>query len=51
MRRLRLYFALTGVALAVTGMVLDNRILVWVAMALLASALAIRLWLLKQPRE
>ena len=37
--------------LAVAGMVMENRPLVWVAMVLLAVALGIRLWLRRQPPE
>ena len=51
MRRLKLFFALTGLFLAVAGMVIDNRPLVWVAMVLLAVALGIRLWLRRRPQE
>ena len=51
MRRLRLFFALTGVSLAVAGVALDNRPLVWVSMCLLAVALGIRLWLKRQRPE
>ena len=51
MRRLKLFFALTGLSLTVAGMALDNRPLVWVAMSLLAVALGIRLWSNRKPRE
>jgi len=51
MRRLKLFFALTGLSLAVAGVATDNRPLVWVAMVLLAVALGIRLWLRRRPSE
>lgn len=51
MRRLKLFFALTGFSLAVAGMALDVRPLVWVAMSLLAVALGIRLWMNRKPKE
>ena len=51
MRRLKLFFALTGFSLAVVGMALDLRPLVWVAMSLLAVALGIRLWMKRNPKE
>jgi hypothetical protein len=44
-RRLKLYLSLLGLVLAGAGVILDMRPLVWVAMAVLATALAIRLWL------
>ena len=44
MRRLKLFLAVLGFALAAAGMALDRRSLVWGAMAGLAGALAIRLW-------
>jgi hypothetical protein len=44
-RRLKLFLSLLGLTLAVAGVALDNRPLVWIAMALLATALAVRLWL------
>jgi hypothetical protein len=51
MRRLKLFFALTGLSLAVAGMALDLRPLVWAAMSLLAVALGIRLWGNRRPRQ
>lgn len=45
MRRARLFSAVLGFVLALTGVVLDNRLLVWAAMVVLAVALALRLWL------
>jgi len=44
MRRLKLYLAVLGCTLAVLGTALDLRPLVWVAMTVLVTALAIRLW-------
>jgi hypothetical protein len=44
-RRAKLYFALVGFILAVAGVSLDNRPLVWTATAALAVALGLRLWL------
>jgi uncharacterized membrane protein len=44
MRRLKLFLAVLGWTLAVVGTALDLRPLVWVAMAVLATALAMRLW-------
>ena len=45
MRRARLFSAILGFLLALAGVVLNNRLLVWSAMAVLAVALALRLWL------
>jgi Flp pilus assembly protein TadB len=45
MRRARLFSAVLGFLLALAGVVLDNRLLVWSAMAVLAVALGLRLWL------
>ncbi len=45
MIRLKLFLAVLGFCLALAGVVLDNRPLVWAAMAVLAAALAIRLYL------
>jgi hypothetical protein len=44
MKRLKLFLAALGFTLAAAGMALDQRPLVWGAMAGLAGALAIRLW-------
>jgi Flp pilus assembly protein TadB len=44
-RRVRVYSATLGFLLAVAGVVLDNRLLVWAAMVVLAVALGLRLWL------
>jgi hypothetical protein len=44
MRRLKLFLATLGFALAAAGIALDRRPLVWGAIAALAGALAIRLW-------
>jgi hypothetical protein len=43
MRRARLFSALLGFLLALVGVVLENRPLVWAAMVALAVALALRL--------
>lgn len=40
-----MFSAVLGFTLAVAGVVLDNRLLVWAAMVVLAVALALRLWL------
>lgn len=45
MKRLKLALALLGFALGLAGVALENRILVWVAIAVLAGAVALRLWL------
>lgn len=44
MRRLKLFLSVLGFLLAAVGVALDRRVLVWAALALLAAALAIRLW-------
>jgi len=44
MRRLKLFLAALGFTLAAAGVALDQRPLVWGAMAGLGGALAIRLW-------
>jgi hypothetical protein len=44
MRRLKLYFALLGFILTVVGLYLDDRRIIWVAIAVLIAAFAIRLW-------
>ncbi|MBP6668970.1 MAG: hypothetical protein KA180_05945 [Gemmatimonadales bacterium] len=41
----RLFFAVLGFLLAGAGVALDSRYLVWAAMAVLAGALALRLYL------
>ena len=41
----RLFLAVLGFLLAGAGVALDNRYLVWAAMAVLAAALAVRLYL------
>jgi hypothetical protein len=43
MTRLRLGLSLLGLALAIAGLVLENRVLVWAAMAVLGLALVLRL--------
>jgi Flp pilus assembly protein TadB len=45
MTRLKWFLAVLGFSLALAGVVLDNRPLVWAAMAVLAAALALRLYL------
>jgi Flp pilus assembly protein TadB len=45
MRRAKLFLALLGFLLAAVGVALENQPLVWVAMAVLAAALMLRLWL------
>lgn len=45
MTRIKLFLAVLGFCLALAGVVLENRPLVWTAMAVLAAALAIRLYL------
>lgn len=44
MRRLKLFLAILGFLLAALGVALDHRLLVWLAMSVLAAALAIRFW-------
>lgn len=44
MRRLKLYFALLGFILTMVGIYLDNRYVIWAAIAVLISAFIIRLW-------
>lgn len=43
MNRVRFFSALLGFLLAVAGIALENRLLVWAAMVVLAVALALRL--------
>jgi Flp pilus assembly protein TadB len=43
--RIKLFLAVLGFCLALAGVVLENRPLVWAAMAVLAAALAVRLYL------
>ena len=45
MMRLKMFLAVLGFLLAAAGVVLDQRPLVWTAMAILALSLAFRLWL------
>ncbi len=45
MRRAKLFLALLGFLLAVVGVALENKPLVWAAMAVLAAALVLRLCL------
>ena len=45
MRRAKLFLALLGFLLAAVGVALENKPLVWAAMAVLAAALVLRLWL------
>jgi hypothetical protein len=44
MRRVKLYFALLGFILTMVGVYLDNRPIIWAAIAVLVAAFAIRLW-------
>jgi hypothetical protein len=44
MRRLKLYFALLGFILTLVGLYLDNRQVIWAAIAVLIAAFIIRLW-------
>lgn len=48
MNRARLFVALLGFLLAIGGIALDNRELIWAAMALLVASLALRLYLRKR---
>ena len=48
MNRAKLFIALLGFLLAIGGIALDNRYLVWAAMALLGASLALRLFLRKR---
>lgn len=48
MSRARFFLTLLGFLLAIGGVALDNRPLVWTAMAVLAGALALRLWARRQ---
>lgn len=45
MHRAKLFLALLGFFLAVAGVALENKPLVWAAMAVLAAALILRFWL------
>jgi hypothetical protein len=45
MRRLKVFLAILGFLLAAAGLGLDYQPLVWAAMAVLATAMALRLWL------
>ncbi|HEY7683956.1 MAG TPA: hypothetical protein VH879_15015 [Gemmatimonadales bacterium] len=44
MRRLKLFLAVLGFTLALAGIALDQRPVVWAAIIVLAAALALRLW-------
>jgi Flp pilus assembly protein TadB len=48
MSHARFFLAVLGFLLAVGGVALDNRPLVWTATAVLACALALRLWARRQ---
>lgn len=48
MNRARLIVALLGLLVAIGGIALDNRYLIWAAMALLSASLALRLYLKKR---
>ncbi|MEP6573969.1 MAG: hypothetical protein ABJD11_14800 [Gemmatimonadota bacterium] len=43
MTRVKLALAIIGLVLSVAGLMLENRLLVWLAMGLLAASLALRL--------
>jgi len=45
MQRAKLFLALLGFLLAAAGVALENKPLVWAAMAVLAVALILRFWL------
>jgi hypothetical protein len=45
MNRLRLGFAFVGFGLALAGVVLEQRWVIWVAIAALGASFFIRLWL------
>lgn len=47
--RAKLYLAVLGFCLAAAGIALDNRPLVWAAIVVLATAMALRLWLNRRP--
>ena len=49
MNRLRLALALAGFLTALLSVALDERQLGWVAIALLAASLLLRLWLRRRP--
>ena len=51
MIRAKLFLAVLGFCLAAAGVALDNRLLVWAAMVVLATAMALRLWLNRRPRD
>jgi hypothetical protein len=44
MTRFKLFLAILGFGLAVAGVALEVRLLVWAALIVLAAALAVRLW-------
>jgi Flp pilus assembly protein TadB len=50
MTRLKLVLALCGLGLAMTGIALESRPLVWLAIALLASSLGVS-WYLRRLRQ
>ncbi len=49
MIKARIFVALLGFLLAVAGIYLDNRQLIWAAMALLGVTLALRYWGKQRP--
>jgi hypothetical protein len=49
MNRLRLALALGGFLIALLSVALDERRLGWLAIALLAASLLLRLWLRRRP--
>lgn len=46
----RLGVAVVGMVLAIAGIVLDNRIVVWVAIGVLAVAYVLRFFMVRTPR-
>jgi hypothetical protein len=44
MTRVRIFSVVLGMCLALAGVLLDNRLLVWAAMVVLATALGLRWW-------
>jgi nicotinamide riboside transporter PnuC len=49
LNRFKLVLAVVGFCLAVAAVLLDNRLLVWAAIASLLGSFAIRLYLRRQP--
>jgi hypothetical protein len=44
MNRARIFSVVLGMCLALAGVLLDNRLLVWAAMVVLATGLGLRWW-------